>query len=255
MSQLASQLALLRERNAATPSAAKPSLLLDARTARNTTADVLHTMAILGYDEIRKELMHQGRELGEELLEKQSIDTNRNALGKQENKILSGKLIKFLLMLSPLFLNRGCQAVIEYLLHIYNIHIFEGEQLALLFIQYWQHEAYSRLIANIHSLPPHLHFLQPLQSRAQQINLTYIVKSLAYSRSSIVSLLGFTKQFMKLEKTEFEEVAIQLESRPTTYGLHVEESTILKRDIKQFVIQVLSLMLRRRITGFNKEIS
>jgi U3 small nucleolar RNA-associated protein 10 len=159
MSQLTAQLALLRQHNPATPSSPSPSLLLDAQTVRSTSVDVLHTMALLGYDEIRKELTSEARHLAEELLAEAGKDTNRNTMGKENNKALSMKITGFLIALSPLLTNRGCQAVLEYLLHTYHIHIFEAEQLAVLFLQHWQHDSYSRLIANLRVLPAHLRFL------------------------------------------------------------------------------------------------
>lgn len=56
MSLLAQQLNKLKQNNVISiaPGAPKPSLILDKQTARNTTVDVLYTMAVLGYGEIRK---------------------------------------------------------------------------------------------------------------------------------------------------------------------------------------------------------
>lgn len=56
MSALAQQLNKLRQSSVASiaPGAPLPTLLLDPSTARNTTLDVLYTMALLGYAEIKK---------------------------------------------------------------------------------------------------------------------------------------------------------------------------------------------------------
>ena len=51
MSLLAQQLGQLKSQNAIkiAPGAPRPSLMLDKQTAKNTTIDVLFTMALLGY--------------------------------------------------------------------------------------------------------------------------------------------------------------------------------------------------------------
>lgn len=51
MSLLAQQLNKLKQNNAISiaPGAPKASLILDKQTARNTTVDVLYTMAVMGY--------------------------------------------------------------------------------------------------------------------------------------------------------------------------------------------------------------
>ena len=87
--------------------------------------------------------------MGEILLSEEYKEINRNKLSQSENKDLSVKLTRFLLLLSPWFLNRGCQSIIEYLLRNFHIHVFEGEQLILLFLQYWQHEGYIKMINNV----------------------------------------------------------------------------------------------------------
>ena len=68
MSILAQQLSKLKQINTAAsiaPGANKPSFILDKNTARNTTVDVLFTMAVLGYSEIKKCILHSGRKLAE----------------------------------------------------------------------------------------------------------------------------------------------------------------------------------------------
>lgn len=162
MSLLAQQLGQLSAQSAIkiAPGAPKPTLILDQNTARNTTIDVLYTMALMGYNDLKKSLAVGAKELGEVLLSTDYKEMNRNKLGQQENKDLSVKLTRFLLLLSPWFLNRGCQAVIEYLLRNFSIHIFESEQVILLFLQYWQNEAYSKMIKNVEIKKPHLSFVK-----------------------------------------------------------------------------------------------
>lgn len=59
MSILAQQLSKLKQQNAVSiaPGAPKASLILDKQTAKNATNDVLYTMALLGYNEIKKEMI------------------------------------------------------------------------------------------------------------------------------------------------------------------------------------------------------
>lgn len=73
------------------------------------------------------------------------------------------KITRLLLTISPLFLNRGCQAVLEYLIRNFNIHVFEGEQLVLIYLQYWQHESYIKLISNVETKSANMQFIKNLQ--------------------------------------------------------------------------------------------
>lgn len=165
MSLLAQQLSQLQLQGAIkiAPGAPKPTLILDQNTARSTTIGVLFTMAMMGYAEMKKELPAGANALGELLLSEGYKEFNRNKLTPAENKDMSAKLTRFLLLISPWFLNRGCQAVLEYLLRNFSIHVFESEQLVLIFLQYWQHEAYARLIKNVEVHKPHLSFVKQLQ--------------------------------------------------------------------------------------------
>ena len=46
-------------------------------------------------------------------------------------------------------------------------------------------------------------------------------------------------------------------SKPTSYQgkqIEAEEYTIVKKDIKQFVLQILCTLLERKMDGFDKEI-
>jgi hypothetical protein len=56
MSSLTQQLNRLRQNNGVSiaPGAPRAALMLDKNTARNTTIDVLYTMAVLGYTEIKR---------------------------------------------------------------------------------------------------------------------------------------------------------------------------------------------------------
>jgi hypothetical protein len=56
MTLLVQQLNKLKQNNVLSiaPGAPKPTLILDQQTARSTTLDVLLTMAIFGYGEIKK---------------------------------------------------------------------------------------------------------------------------------------------------------------------------------------------------------
>ncbi len=71
LSSLATQLSTIRQTQKSTsiaPGAPTPTLLLPKSTAKNTTIDVLYTMAILGYDEIKKKMFANTKKLAEELL-------------------------------------------------------------------------------------------------------------------------------------------------------------------------------------------
>lgn len=63
MSLLAQQLGQLHAQSAIriAPGAPKPTLILDQNTARNTTVDVLYTMALMGYKELKRDLAAGGK--------------------------------------------------------------------------------------------------------------------------------------------------------------------------------------------------
>ena len=70
MSLLAQQLGQLHAQSAIriAPGAPKPTFILDQNTARNTTIDVLYTMALMGYKELKKDLLPGAKEMADLLL-------------------------------------------------------------------------------------------------------------------------------------------------------------------------------------------
>ena len=73
----------------------------------------------------------------------------RNTLGKEENRKLSEKLVRFMVRAAPYFMVEDCQKVMEYLLHNFKVNIFEAEPLAIIFLQFWNTKEYLKLIGNI----------------------------------------------------------------------------------------------------------
>ena len=88
--------------------------------------------------------------------------------------------------LSPYFLNRECQEVMEYLLRVFNVHVFEYEEVSMIFVQYWNYDCYSKLISNINptKLTGKLSFVSVLVGKqSERVNISYISKSLSYSNT------------------------------------------------------------------------
>lgn len=85
MSILAQQLNKLKASNSLkiAPGAPLPHFILDKNTARNTTIDVLYTMAIMGFGELKKELLGAGKRIGEDLLSESYKEINRNKFTQQ----------------------------------------------------------------------------------------------------------------------------------------------------------------------------
>lgn len=79
--------------------------------------------------------------------------------------------------LSPFFLAEDCQKILEYLLRNFSVHVFEGESLGLMYLQYWKEPQYARLIKNINLETRHLSFLKPLLKKDQLINPDLIVRA------------------------------------------------------------------------------
>lgn len=68
------------------------------------------------------------------------------------------------------------------MLRNFKVHIFQPEQLTLIFLQYWQNPLYVELIKNIESKNPTLNFLKSIVDK-KQVNFVYIFKSITYARS------------------------------------------------------------------------
>lgn len=75
---------------------------------------------------------------------------------------------------------------------------------------------------------------------------------MTYSRSLLETLIMFTRRFIREESEESEDVEIDiLATRPTNL-LPTKISNLVKHDPKQFLLQILSQLLIRKINTFNK---
>jgi hypothetical protein len=90
----------------------------------------------------------------------------------------------------------------EYLLHNYKVNHFEAESLAIIYLQYWNTPIYAKLISNVPEkiLASRLSFLKKLESEV--INITFIVKHLAYSHYLISTLTLYTLEYMKIDTAD-----------------------------------------------------
>lgn len=78
------------------------------------------------------------------------------------------------------------------------------------------------------------------------------MRSLTYSRSLLETLIMFTRRFIREESEESEDVEIDiLATRPTNL-FPTKISNLVKHDPKQFLLQILSQLLIRKINTFNK---
>jgi len=114
-----------------------------------------------------------------ELLSHEMKGLNRNHLTKVENEQLSTKLRRMLLWLSPFFLEPDCQKILDYLLRNFYVHVFEGESLCLLYLQFYREPIYVKLLHNVNLESRHLTWLKVFLQK-QAVNQDLIVKAFAH---------------------------------------------------------------------------
>lgn len=160
------------------PNQAPPSLLFSEATSRAVDIDLIHSMALGGYARLRDQLCGPA-DIHSELLSHEMKGLNRNHLTKVENEQLSTKLRRMLLWLSPFFLEPDCQKILDYLLRNFYVHVFEGESLCLLYLQFYREPIYVKLLHNVNLESRHLTWLKVFLQK-QVVNQDLIVKAFAH---------------------------------------------------------------------------
>lgn len=100
--------------------------LVPSPTLRIMALKALQTLSKLNPDFIQFEI----------ILSESSLEIDRGLLMSEANEKISKSLNKFLLMLGPHFLMRPAQLCLDYLIRIYNIHIFDLNNLMKCIIPY-----------------------------------------------------------------------------------------------------------------------
>uniref|UniRef100_A0A0N4ZAI0 HEAT repeat-containing protein 1 n=1 Tax=Parastrongyloides trichosuri TaxID=131310 RepID=A0A0N4ZAI0_PARTI len=81
-----------------------------------------------------------------DLFTEDKINFQRSMLSKEENEKLNDSLERMLFCLAPYFQHTACHQVIEWLIYKYQIHSFNGKEVAAIFFPYHTTNAYARLI-------------------------------------------------------------------------------------------------------------
>lgn len=204
---LGAQLSQLKQQARAVrlePNQAPPSLLFSETTARSVDIDLIHSMAVSGYARLRDYLCGPA-DLHSELLSHEMKGLNRNHLTKSDNEQLSTKLRRMLLWLSPLFLEADCQKILDYLLRNFHVHVFEGESLCLLYLQFYREPIYAKLISNVNLEGRHLSWLKVFLRKDQAVNQELLVKAFALDNYLLEQLRKSTLELIKDQARHQEE--------------------------------------------------
>ena len=84
------------------------------------------------------------------------------------------------------------------MLRNFKVNVFEGEAIAILFLQFWSHPLYATLLKTLPKklLQQKLSFLEAVVN-GQEVHLSYLVKSLFYSHQLMSTIIIHTLQYIK----------------------------------------------------------
>lgn len=136
------------------------SLLFSPSEAGNFDNDLIKSLGSQGIENLILANPHFGF-IKDKIFDPKYDNLNREMLTEEENNHLSEDLKAIFTELLPYFLNEDCQKVIEYLIRNFEIHNYEGNELAVTFLPFHSTVVYVRLLQNVDlTKNPHWYFLE-----------------------------------------------------------------------------------------------
>ncbi|KAI6182851.1 hypothetical protein M3Y97_00425200 [Aphelenchoides bicaudatus] len=240
----------------------RASLLFDRKEAASFSTEEFYNLGLSGLEQLRK-LDRSLVDYEEKLFGPSSIALNRAMLSKDENEELDESLERMIIYLSPYFNHQGCKQVLEWLIHKYHIHLYNGPFIANAFFVYHSTNSFGRLLKILKIDRPEWEFTKEFSKEALP-NSVHCNFEIVFERRCKSFLVGFlfgipcSTLFSRLEMTTivvhlFEDTANiteQLISRVIPFVGAALKSKVLPFKMSGFMI-VCDLVMN---TSLNEDV-
>ncbi|XP_015510740.1 HEAT repeat-containing protein 1 homolog [Neodiprion lecontei] len=154
----------------------QPSLLFDPKEAANLDRETVFEIGQNGLEELIK-LSEMFAEFKRDLFSHSTVGLERSVHDKAINKVLDGRIKRFLILLSPYFLLNPAHKTLEWLIRRFHIHEFNRDQFLLLILPYHETRMFVRALqlVNVSQASDNWHWLEPLQKPGVPLATTTLI--------------------------------------------------------------------------------
>eukprot|EP00826_Nyctotherus_ovalis_P042264 TRINITY_DN4327_c0_g2_i7.p1 TRINITY_DN4327_c0_g2~~TRINITY_DN4327_c0_g2_i7.p1 ORF type:complete len:306 (-),score=47.21 TRINITY_DN4327_c0_g2_i7:149-1066(-) len=174
------------------PHKAAPSLLFDVADAAHLDENVLYPLALSGLEQISA-IDSSVESAATTLLHPSSKSFNRFTQPIGELKEIDAALNSFVRTLAPYFGLSGCHKVFEYLIRVYDVHVYQKEVIIDALLPFFESPLFVRM-AQLLNLKDHAEFgfMEPRVKKGNLLNRELLIKEMAKSPKLLERVCSFS---------------------------------------------------------------
>ncbi|KAG5476481.1 hypothetical protein LSCM1_04193 [Leishmania martiniquensis] len=182
-SQLASQLQRLQQRQDESGHRLGKSFLFNTQDAQNFSREQIHQLALNGLQTLTA-MDNRFHPFIQDLFDVAQVRRERSMLTATEDSALRVRLEHFLTLLSPNLFLTAAQQVFEFLVRVYEVHVYDVPSVLRAFLPYHDHNIFARALLLLDLRDTGLAFLTTNQQRGAPLLREHLVLACAESRKA-----------------------------------------------------------------------
>ncbi|KPA74209.1 hypothetical protein ABB37_09462 [Leptomonas pyrrhocoris] len=182
-SQLASQLQRLQQRPAESSNRLAKSFLFSTQDAQSFSREQIHQLALNGLQTLTA-MDNRFHPFIQDLFDVKKIRQERAMLTSSEDAALRASLEHVLTLLSPHLFLTAAQQVFEFLVRVYEVHIYDVSAVLRAFLPYHDHNLFARVLLLLDLRDTGFDFLSTNQLRGAPLLREHLVLACAESRKA-----------------------------------------------------------------------
>jgi hypothetical protein len=182
-SQLASQLKRLQQRPDESSHRLAKSFLFSAQDAQSFSREQIHQLALNGLQTLTA-MDNRFHPFIQSLFDVKRVRQERAMLTSGEDAALRASLEHFLTLLSPHLFLTAAQQVFEFLVRVYEVHIYDVSAVLRAFLPYHDHNIFARVLLLLDLRDTGFDFLSTNQLRGAPLLREHLVLACAESRKA-----------------------------------------------------------------------
>ncbi|TPP52053.1 hypothetical protein CGC20_5350 [Leishmania donovani] len=182
-SQLASQLQRLQQRPDGSQHRLAKSFLFSTQDAQSFSREQIHQLALNGLQALTA-MDNRFHPFIQDLFDVKRVRQERSMLTTTEDSTLRVRLEHFLTLLSPHLFLTAAQQVLEFLVRVYEVHIYDVASVLRAFLPYHDHNIFARALLLLDLRDTGFDFLATNQLRGAPLLREHLVLACAESRKA-----------------------------------------------------------------------
>ncbi|KAG5476207.1 hypothetical protein LSCM4_05186 [Leishmania orientalis] len=236
-SQLASQLQRLQQRPDESRHRLAKSFLFNTQDAQSFSREQIHQLALNGLQTLTA-MDNRFHPFIQDLFDVKRVRRERSMLTATEDSALRVHLGHFLTLLSPNLFLTAAQQVFEFLVRVYEVHIYDVASVLRAFLPYHDHNIFARALLLLDLRDTGFDFLATNQLRGAPLLREHLVLACAESRK-VARLLCLTVAMPFRYEIRHHAANALFASVVTRLARH-EDAEALWRTFLPFVLELLS---------------